>query len=82
MNVDFVLYYESGNSSERALNLIFIVSGDLVGCITDFLIRGFRGKTKRKKEFTNVGFWNRLLPIKVFQEKCRTCDTVRYSVID
>lgn len=52
MNVDFVLYCESGNSSERALNLISTVSGDLVGCITNFLIRGFRGETKRKKEFT------------------------------
>lgn len=79
--VDFVLYCEFGNSSECALNLISTVSGDLFGCITNFLIRGFRGETKRKKEFTNVGCRNRLFSIKAFQDKCRTCDTVRYSVI-
>lgn len=80
MNVDFLLYCESGNSSQWALNLISTVGGDLVGCITNFLIRGFRGETKKKKEFTNVGFWNRFLSIKAFQDKCRTCDTVRYRV--
>lgn len=78
---ELTLYYiVSGNSSERALNLISTVSGDLVGCNTNFLIRGFRGETKRKKESTNVGFWNRILSIKAFQDKCRTCDRVRYRV--
>lgn len=47
--IDFVLYCEFGNSSECALNLISTVSGDLFGCITNFLIRGFEAKRKEKR---------------------------------
>lgn len=56
MNVDFVLYYDSGNSSERALNFISIVSGDLVGCITNFFDTRIQRRYEKEKGVHECGF--------------------------